>query len=90
MPPNPGPVHAWTRLLCQTAKNCNLLNSLENYRYGFSATDTECGQAVAQMTFMQFPDNRQGQTGTAGADRMADGTGTAIDVDLFLRQTSTP
>src|SRR5512133_4105000 len=35
---------------------------------------------------MQFADNSGRQTGTAGADRVADGAGTAIDVDLLLRQ----
>ena len=61
-------------------------DSFEYDRYRFSAADAECCQSISGITFMQFANHRGGKACATGADRVADGAGAAIDVDLVKRE----
>src|SRR4029077_17384166 len=56
--------------------------SLHAHRNAHAAADAQCGETLLGIALAHLVEQRHQHAGARGADRMADGDGAAIDVDL--------
>ena len=59
-----------------------MLVALDAHGDTHAATDAQRGEALLGIALLHFMEQRHQHARTGGADRMADGDGAAVDVDL--------
>src|SRR5690349_118276 len=61
------------------------VDQLDRHRGRFAAADAEGGEAALAAGGLERRDERAQDSGAAGADRVAQSGGAAVDVELFVR-----